>query len=148
MFSFDDWNDKVTRPGLKEPEKRAVLQLIWYLDAAANGPVPFQYHPYRPPNRDAFYPIPPEGEKPLRAVMIDVEPEGTTAIWGDPIGQRVGPLRPEHYPAFEGCLRTAHEELRGVELAPLNRAAVGLLICGGQCTIRRLRVVPQPDFPR
>jgi hypothetical protein len=57
----------------------------------------------------------------------------------------MGPLWPDLFAWFANRLRETHEEVIGVDLGSLNQPAIGVLVSGGQCTIRRLRIVPSND---
>ncbi|MFO0846039.1 MAG: serine/threonine-protein kinase [Gemmataceae bacterium] len=149
FLGFDDWNgDFLPVSGAKGPKKsRAILQLLWYLDRPTDGKTPFKMQVRFPPNRTAFYDSPPQGLKPVRQVSIEVAPGGTTVRWSDPTQPPLGPLAPPVFREFEQSLREHNPELVGVDFTPMNRPAIGILVAGGQCTLLRLRVVPQPTPP-
>jgi hypothetical protein len=137
---IDDWGGRADDEGKRQ--NRARIQLIWYLDTPTDGRSPFKHHLCFPPNQAADYTWPAESEKSMHTLAIDVQPEGTSAFLGDAPQKILGPLRPDLFTWFADRLPAVHEEVRGVDLGSLNQPAVGVLVSGGQCTIRRLRIVP------
>jgi serine/threonine-protein kinase len=146
LVGFDDWTTRKTGPADQgNPQCQACVELLWYLDTPTDGRSPFRRRFCYPPHAAARYPSPTGQEGILHSLEIDVAPEGITALLGDAPGQQMGPLRPDHYDWFSNTLRTDQEEVSGVELGPLNQPVIGVLVGRGQCTIRRLRIVPHPD---
>jgi serine/threonine-protein kinase len=141
VVALNDWH-KHNRKG--QTLSRAMLQLAWYLDTPTDSQSPYKHRILYPPKQTAWYPSPSGQDGVAHALVIDVEPEGATAELGDAPGQRMGPLWNKYFARFAHNLRTDQKEAMGVDLGPLNQPAVGVLVAGGQCTVRRLRIVPQP----
>ncbi len=139
---LNDWDQ---RQHDKKLQSRAMLQLVWYLDTPTDGENPFKHRLLYPPKRTAWYPSPVGSEGIMHTLVIDVHPEATTAELGDCPGQKMGPLLPAHFLTFSSKLHAGTKEVKDVEIDPLNQPAIGVLVSGGQCTIRRLRIVPQPQ---
>ncbi len=144
----DQW---VAAPGIAAAAPRpaaARIQLHWFLEAAAESPSPYKNHLCRPPNYKVDYtvpPPPPGAEAVWHTIDIDVTPEGAAARLGDAPGRTMGPLASRWFPWFSERLREGQDEVKGVNLEPLDRPAIGVVVDGGQCTVRRLRIVPQPE---
>jgi serine/threonine protein kinase len=145
---LDDWGNPKA-PGVLRNGKRhfrAMLQLLWYLNTPTNSQSPFKNSFLFPPNHTALY-LPPAGPT-FHRLVFDVDPKGTTALLAESPGQKMGPLTNDYFLRFSQVLRKAQPEVRDVDLDPLNHPAVGVLVSGGKCTIRRLRIVPQPEAVR
>jgi hypothetical protein len=140
--ALNDW-DQRSRSG--KLQSRAMMQLVWYLDTPTDGQSPFKHRICYPPNETLWYPSPTGPDGALHTLDIDVKPEGYTAVLGDSPGQTMGPLQPNHFLTFSKILRTKEIKTRDAELDPLKHQAIGVLVSGGQCTIRELRIVPQPQ---
>jgi serine/threonine protein kinase len=123
----------------------ARLQLVWFLDTPVDGRAPFKHHLSYPAHESVLYPAPTGRVGVLHSLVIDVDPERRTAVLGHSPDQIMGPLRTELFRRFSKRLREAHKEVQGVDLDPLNQPTIGMLVSGGQCTLRRLRIVPQHD---
>jgi hypothetical protein len=81
----------------------------------------------------------------MHALVININPKGTTAILGDCPEQQMGPLGPDLFLFFSRQLHTNQKEVKDTMLDPLNQPAIGVMVSGGQCTVRRLRIVPQAE---
>jgi serine/threonine-protein kinase len=138
--ALNDWDHR-SRGG--KLQSRAMLQMAWYLDTPTDGQSPFKHRMGYPPNQTAWYPSPAGPDGILHTLVIDVNPQGITAFLGDSPGQKMGPLQPRQVIKFFDRLRAREKEARDAELEPPNHPAIGVVVSGGQCTIRRLRVVPQ-----
>jgi serine/threonine protein kinase len=146
---LNDWDNvsDMKMPGKEEREKRAKLQLIWYVDTLTDGRSPFTPHLCSTPNGQVAYKGPADPQS-FHTLQIEIHPEGTTAILGDAPETTMGPLPPDLFSWFGNSLRAKHEEVRGVDLDPLNNPTIGLVVRGGQCTIRRLRIIPAGNAVR
>jgi hypothetical protein len=124
---------------------RALLEMVWYHETRTDGRSPFRHsigcpgQPY-----DVVYPCPPEKQGDWHTIEIEVTAEGSTAVLGDYPERTLGPLRHRNYLKFVDALRDNEEAINAVDLEPLDRPAVGVLVCGSKCTVRRLRIVPLP----
>jgi serine/threonine-protein kinase len=143
--AIDDWSNRPHAGvgGGVRSQRLALLQLIWYLDTPTDGRSPFKHHLCYPPKQSASYTVPSGSEAVMHSLVIDVTPEGTTAVLGDSPEETMGPLLPDLFSWFSDRLHALNAEVRDIDLGPLNQPAVGVLVSGGQCTLKRLRVVPQ-----
>jgi serine/threonine protein kinase len=147
FVSFDDWIEVARTPPLPEDrrEGRALMQLLWYLDAPTNNSSPFKMDVALPSHESAYYKPPPRGAQPLRTVYLEIGPNGTTALWEGKEKPLLGPLSPDFCRMAGGWFRKHNPECEGVDFSPLYHPVVGVLVAGGQCTVHRLRVVPLPN---
>jgi serine/threonine-protein kinase len=140
---LNDWDQ---RPRAGKQQSPALLRLTWFLDTPTDGQSAFPQRFCHPPEPYlAWYSSPAARDGIPHVLDIDVAPEGTTAVLGDSPEQPLGPLRPEVFDRFSNILRTDQKEAKDVDLGPLNQPAIGVVVSGGQCTVRRLRIVPQSE---
>ena len=136
-------NDSAARfppPGGGIPNRRVILQLLWYLEARENDPSAFRFSMWVAQDGTVFHKD--DGPCHWREVQIDVEPGKITAQVGHAPGQ-MGPLTPYAYRQFPRTLQQEVPEVRSLDLGPIDQRMIGILVSGGQCTVRRLRVIPQ-----
>jgi serine/threonine-protein kinase len=141
--AFDDWKVWPLKVGdHARPACVAGLQLRWFLDAPPDGET--TYGKQIDQRHDIFY-SPVENlaaRRPWRSLVVHVGPERITAFWGDDPPTRMRPLTGADDSRFVRLLRESQPQLREVELEPLGERRVGVMVEGGRCTVRRLRVVP------
>ena len=127
--------------GQKLPDRMVNLQLLWYLEARENDPASFLFQPWTARDGSLFHKD--DGRGNWRDIRIDVEPEQITAQVGHVLGRTMGPLTPYEYTQFPRTLLEKQPEVQGIDLDRIDQRVIGVLVSGGQCTIRRLRVIPQ-----
>ena len=144
FVGFDDWQKTMfPSPNHKGAlMNRAMMQLLWYLEEPSDGKFPFVMRFRTPPNSTAYFPPAPDAVKPWRTIVLDIRPDSTTASWSNDQQQSLGPATPATYQKFTQTLANEQPELAGVDLSGSNRPAIGILVSGGQCTLRRLHVAP------
>jgi tRNA A-37 threonylcarbamoyl transferase component Bud32 len=128
-------------PGREPPERRVDLQLLWHLEARPNDPPSFAFRHWYAQEGTVFHKD--EGRSLWRTVRIDVGPEEITAQVKHVPGKVMGPLTPYSYLQFPRTMKETQPEVREVDLGRIDRRTIGILVTGGQCTVRRLRVVLQ-----
>jgi tRNA A-37 threonylcarbamoyl transferase component Bud32 len=129
-------------PGQEPPTRRLSLHLLWYLEAPPNAPASFA--DARWTARRGTVNHKDDGRGNWRTLWIDVEPEDITAQVGHVPGKTLGPFTPYEYKAFPESLDEGRPEVQGVDLGRIDGRVIGILVQGGQCTVRRLRVIPKP----
>ncbi len=139
--SLNDWDRRNNRG---REQSRATTHLLWHLDTPVDSPFPDKHRLCYPPRHNAWY-NPTAPGKDWHTIVLDVGPEGATAILGDSPGQTMRLPAPDLFDWFSRTLRERQAEASGVDFGPLNQPAIGVLVIEGQCTLRRLRIVPQPE---
>ena len=141
LWLDDESKPPPVAPGQKPPKRRVRLQLLWYLEAVPNAGS-FASSPWNARDGDVFHEN--DGRGNWRTLRVDVEPEKITAQAAQIPGKILGPLTPYEYRQFPSTLRKNQPEVFGIDVSPIDQRVIGIVVTGGQCTIRRLRVVPLP----
>jgi serine/threonine protein kinase len=141
MFALDDTTERPLAPPGKPPGvyRNCYLQQLWYIDAPENAADPFLFKTQIVGN-NAYYP--PEGKRLFRSISIDISPDKVTGNISVEPGDVMGPMVPLADALFRKSLVRTHGELKGLSRQPENQAAVSVVVSGGQCIVRRARVVP------
>ncbi len=142
-MAFDDW--KVWPQEIGDRTRLtcvAELQLRWFVETPPDGEPPYGQDLCQ--RHDIRYPAVPDltARRPWRTLAVRVGSEGITGSWGDEPALPVGPLTGAHSSRLAEFVRERQPALRGIEVEPLGERRVAVMVDGGQCTVRRLRVVP------
>ncbi len=142
-LKFNDGSEPAPVPkGRPLPDRKVCLQLLWHLEARENDPVAFVSYPWIASEGAVFHKD--EGRGHWRTIRIEVTPEEITAQAGQVPGKTLGPFTTAYeYIQFPKTLQQDQPEVQGIDLSPIDQRIIGVLVAGGQCTVRRLRVIPQ-----
>jgi hypothetical protein len=144
--SFNDWEvlRLAAANGLIESKCSAQLELRWYLDTPPDGEFSYPQEMQYPRFHKIFFPPVWGAWKPWRNLTVEVGPAEAVADWGADPAVRIGTLERGEFARFSGNLLKHQAAVRRITLGPLEERRVGVMVVGGQCTVRRLRVVPLP----
>jgi serine/threonine protein kinase len=144
--SFDDWKVYHLPREAGAPKRVAQLELRWFLDTPPDGEAPYREERQVPAECTALFPPADETVpgRPWRSLTVDVGPDKVTGSWGAAPPVPIGGFGRAEFPLFASHLREHQATVRDADLGPLDGRRVGVMVHGAQCTVRRLRVVPQP----
>jgi serine/threonine protein kinase len=143
LVSFNDWFALPDgAPNGKEKRmSRVRLHLLWQLESAGDDSKPNRCNFFGPPNHMIYYSA--SGvDKPVRRITIDVEPGQRTCLWED-TPRFMGPLLAGHLDEYPLTLEKTVDEVHGIDFKPVDQPIVGIMMNGGQCTVKRLSIVPK-----